>query len=207
LETSSRDAVRIFKALSDITRVEIIKLLGKTPRNVTELTSLVGVSQPKVSRHLKILRDAGLLRDVRKGKWVWYELAASGKGDSTNAVVCAVSSLFSLRDLRRSSMKDRADARETVERALEGGLEAAVRIKSRGVRGVPEQASGVRLPALARTEKEGKSPEPRGQERARAATAKASETAAIRKSKSPRKAGAPVERERPLKKDIEDFLL
>lgn len=207
METSSRDAVRIFKALSDITRVEIIKLLGKTPRNVTELTSLVGVSQPKVSRHLKILRDAGLLRDVRKGKWVWYELAASGKGDSTNAAVCAISSLFSLRDLRRSSMKDRADARETVERALEGGLEAAVRIKSHGVRGVPEQASGVRLPALARTEKEGKSPEPRGQERARAATAKASETAAIRKSKSPRKAGAPVERERPLKKDIEDFLL
>ena len=203
METSSRDAVRIFKALSDITRVEIIRLLGKTPRNVTELTSLVGVSQPKVSRHLKILRDAGLLRDVRKGKWVWYELAASGKGDSTNAAVCAISSLFSLRDLRRSSMKDRADARETVE----GGLEAAVRIKSRGVRGVPEQASGVRLPALARTEKEGKSPEPRGQERARAAAAKASEAAAIRKSKSPRKAGAPVERERPLKKDIEDFLL
>ena len=207
METSSRDAVRIFKALSDITRVEIIKLLGKTPRNVTELTSLVGVSQPKVSRHLKILRDAGLLRDVRKGKWVWYELAASGKGDSTNAAVCAISSLFSLRDLSRSSMKDRADARETVERALEGGLEAAVRIKSRGVRGVPEQASGVRLPALARTEKEGKSPEPRGQERARAAAAKASEAAAIRKSKPPRKAGAPVERERPLKKDIEDFLL
>ena len=71
MKVSSRDAVRVFRALSDVTRVEIVQILGKAPKNVTELTFLVGVSQPKVSRHLKILRDAGLLRDVRRGKWVW----------------------------------------------------------------------------------------------------------------------------------------
>lgn len=95
LRLSSRETARIFGALSDVTRVEIVRLVAKAPRNVSQLTSLVGVSQPKVSRHLRILRDAGLVRDVRRGKWVWYELAEPSRGQSASTAVAAVSGLFS----------------------------------------------------------------------------------------------------------------
>jgi ArsR family transcriptional regulator len=115
LKVSSRDAVRVFKALSDVTRVEIVKLLGKAPRNVTELTSLVSVSQPKVSRHLKILRDAGLLRDVRKGKWVWYELAVPQKGEPTIVALSAINSLFSGKEFPGSSVGSTGASEETSE--------------------------------------------------------------------------------------------
>ena len=91
---SSRDMVRVFRALSDPTRVEIVQLVSKSPRNVTELTSLVGVSQPKVSRHLKILRDAGLLNDVRRGKWVWYEMTEHAGGEPGGTIAAAMSMFF-----------------------------------------------------------------------------------------------------------------
>jgi DNA-binding transcriptional ArsR family regulator len=133
LKVSSRDAVRVFKALSDVTRVEIVRLLGKTPRNVTELTSLVGVSQPKISRHLKILRDAGLLRDVRKGKWVWYELALPGKGDANTVAVIALDSLFLGKELRST----RQEGEEVTESALEG----ASRVRASGGRASKAQAN------------------------------------------------------------------
>jgi len=94
LALSSRDMVRIFRALSDPTRVEIVQLVSKSPRNVTELTSLVGVSQPKVSRHLKILRDAGLLNDVRKGKWVWYEMVRHSGREPGSTIAVAMSMFF-----------------------------------------------------------------------------------------------------------------
>jgi DNA-binding transcriptional ArsR family regulator len=84
----------MFRALSDPTRVEIVQLVSAAPRNVTELTSLVGVSQPKVSRHLKILRDAGLLNDVRRGKWVWYEVAAHSPGEPGAAAATAMNLFF-----------------------------------------------------------------------------------------------------------------
>jgi hypothetical protein len=86
--------VRMFRALSDPTRVEIVQLVSKSPRNVTELTSLVGVSQPKVSRHLKILRDAGLLNDVRRGKWVWYEMIRHAGGEPGGTIAVAMSMFF-----------------------------------------------------------------------------------------------------------------
>lgn len=126
MKVSSRDAVKVFKALSDVTRVEIVQFLGKSPRNVTELTSLVGVSQPKVSRHLRILRDAGLLRDVRKGKWVWYELALPGKGEANSVAVITLDSLFLGKELR----SPRPEGVEETPSALEG----ASRVRASGGR-------------------------------------------------------------------------
>lgn len=126
MKVSSRDAVKVFRALSDVTRVEIVQFLGKSPRNVTELTSLVGVSQPKVSRHLRILRDAGLLRDVRKGKWVWYELALPGKGEANSVAVIALDSLFLGKEFRST--------RPEGEEVTRGALEGALRVRASGGR-------------------------------------------------------------------------
>lgn len=61
-------------ALSDPTRLLMIYALSESPRNVTELANDLGVAQPTASRHLKILRDRGLVYTVRQGTTVTYHL-------------------------------------------------------------------------------------------------------------------------------------
>lgn len=62
-------------ALSDPTRLLILYTLGDGPRNVTELSNELEVIQPTASRHLKVLRDRGLVHTVRQGTTVTYHLA------------------------------------------------------------------------------------------------------------------------------------
>jgi ArsR family transcriptional regulator len=62
-------------AFVDPTRILILYALNECPRNVTELTLLLGTTQPKISRHLKILRDLGLVHATRQGVTMTYQLA------------------------------------------------------------------------------------------------------------------------------------
>jgi DNA-binding transcriptional ArsR family regulator len=62
-------------AFVDPTRILILYALNNHPRNVTELTHQLGAPQPKVSRHLKVLRDLGLVHAKRQGVTITYELA------------------------------------------------------------------------------------------------------------------------------------
>jgi DNA-binding transcriptional ArsR family regulator len=62
-------------ALSDATRLLLLYTLASRPCNVTELTQELNLSQPMVSRHLKVLRDRGLVLATRQGTNVQYELA------------------------------------------------------------------------------------------------------------------------------------
>ncbi len=62
-------------ALSDPTRLLMLYALADTPRNVTELSNELDVIQPTASRHLKVLRDRGLVYSVRQGTTVTYHLA------------------------------------------------------------------------------------------------------------------------------------
>jgi len=62
-------------ALSDPTRLLMIYALADGPHNVTELASELNVIQPTTSRHLKILRDRGLVYTVRQGTTITYHLA------------------------------------------------------------------------------------------------------------------------------------
>lgn len=64
-----------FKCLSDPTRLEIVKLvMAKQDVCVCELTEQLSMSQPKVSRHLALLRNLSILLDQRQGQWVYYRL-------------------------------------------------------------------------------------------------------------------------------------
>jgi len=66
---------RLFHSLSDMTRLRSLVLLaGEGELCVCELTHALGVVQPKVSRHLALLRVAGLVADRRDGQWVYYRL-------------------------------------------------------------------------------------------------------------------------------------
>ena len=67
-------AARWFHALSDETRLEIVRLLSHSERCVCELQDAVGAAQSRLSFHLKTLKDAGLVSDRREGRWVYYSL-------------------------------------------------------------------------------------------------------------------------------------
>ena len=66
--------IKIMKALSDPNRVKIIKLLQQKVMCVCELQGAIGLAQPTVSKHLKILEDVGLVGYRKDGLWVNYYL-------------------------------------------------------------------------------------------------------------------------------------
>ncbi len=69
------DQTDFFKCLSDPTRLDILKLvMAKQNVCVCEFTSQLDLSQPKISRHLALLRNLSILLDQRKGQWVYYRL-------------------------------------------------------------------------------------------------------------------------------------
>src|SRR5712672_1442277 len=67
-------AIELFHALSDETRLEIIELLRTGERCVCELTDTLDAAQSRLSFHLRVLKDAGIVRDRKDGRWVYYEL-------------------------------------------------------------------------------------------------------------------------------------
>ncbi len=72
-----KELVSVFKALSDETRLRIVKLLENGELCVCHIVAAVGMSQSRISFHLKILKGAGLVRDRREGKWMHYRLNES----------------------------------------------------------------------------------------------------------------------------------
>lgn len=70
-----RDFVKVMKALSDPNRVKIIKMLQLQALCVCEMQAALQISQPSVSKHLKLLEEAGLVTFHKDGQWVNYELA------------------------------------------------------------------------------------------------------------------------------------
>ena len=71
---------KVFKTLSDPTRVRVLALLEQEELAVQELMDVLGMAQSRVSRHLAILREAGLLKDRRDGTYVFYRFALPEDG-------------------------------------------------------------------------------------------------------------------------------
>ncbi|CAM3593110.1 metalloregulator ArsR/SmtB family transcription factor [Occultella aeris] len=74
---TARDIAQGFKALADPTRVQLLAIIAAQPDGeacVCDLTEPVGLSQPTVSHHLKILVSAGLLAREQRGRWAYYSL-------------------------------------------------------------------------------------------------------------------------------------
>ncbi|WP_272492994.1 metalloregulator ArsR/SmtB family transcription factor [Atopomonas sediminilitoris] len=64
----------LFKALSDDTRLQCLLLMGERELCVCDLTDALQLAQPKISRHLALLRSLGLVLDRRQGQWVYYRI-------------------------------------------------------------------------------------------------------------------------------------
>ncbi|OPY10844.1 MAG: HTH-type transcriptional repressor AseR [Syntrophaceae bacterium PtaB.Bin038] len=69
-----KDFIRVMKALSDPNRVKMVKMLQQKEMCVCEMQEALGITQPTVSKHLKILEDAGLVQSKKDGLWVNYRL-------------------------------------------------------------------------------------------------------------------------------------
>ncbi len=70
----------MLRAAGDPTRLRLLLTLREAELTVSELTQILGQSQPRVSRHLKLLCDAGLLERFKEGSWVFYRAADKGEG-------------------------------------------------------------------------------------------------------------------------------
>ncbi len=82
-----KQALDIFRALADASRLRIVALLGTMELSVGELAQVLGQSQPRVSRHVKILCDAGLAERRKEGSWVFVALGDSAR---VNPVMAAL---------------------------------------------------------------------------------------------------------------------
>lgn len=74
IETNAAQVARWFHAMSDETRLRIIDMLQGGECCVCDLQDSVGAAQSRLSFHLKVLRDAGLVDDRKQGRWNFYSL-------------------------------------------------------------------------------------------------------------------------------------
>jgi ArsR family transcriptional regulator, arsenate/arsenite/antimonite-responsive transcriptional repressor len=74
-------SARLFHALSDETRLSILQRLRFGERCVCDLTDALDAAQSRLSFHLKVLKDAGLVTDRREGRWMYYTLNSEALGE------------------------------------------------------------------------------------------------------------------------------
>ena len=73
--TQTCEIPALMKALADPIRMEVVQTLAEGERCVCELTEALGVAQSRLSFHLKVMRQAGLITAREEGRWVYYKLA------------------------------------------------------------------------------------------------------------------------------------
>src|ERR1700745_3460143 len=86
---TSGQAVEVLRAVGEPTRLRILALLAREELAVLELCRILDQSQPRVSRHLKLLAEAGLVERFPDGPWVFYRLAGAGHADELVGEVLA----------------------------------------------------------------------------------------------------------------------
>ena len=82
--------VTMLRAAGDPTRLRLLLVLRQAELTVSELTTIAGQSQPRVSRHLKLLAAAGLIERFKEGSWVFYRGRDQGPGAELSAAITAL---------------------------------------------------------------------------------------------------------------------
>src|SRR6201996_6866711 len=88
---SMDDLLAALRAVAEPTRLRLLVLCARGELTVSELAQILGQSQPRVSRHLKLLCEAGLLDRFREGSWVFYRVAGRGPSAALSRHLVAAS--------------------------------------------------------------------------------------------------------------------
>jgi ubiquinone/menaquinone biosynthesis C-methylase UbiE len=146
---SRAHALAGLRAAGEATRLRILALLAAGELNVKDLTQILGQSQPRISRHLKLMADAGLIKRFREGSWVFFRLAESGaEAVLAQAIVASLdqSDLTLARDRARASavQKARAEAAQAYFKAHAGEWDSirALHVAEQDVENAMDQALG-----------------------------------------------------------------
>ncbi len=108
LDEASRLHAELCAALADPKRILLLYAIHERPRSVTTLAQEVGISQPSASRHLKVLRDRGLVQAIRNGQRVTYHLTEPR----------LITALDLLREVLRSRVSYRANLLDETQESL-----------------------------------------------------------------------------------------
>lgn len=113
---SAEAGLTALRAIAEPTRLRILMLLSTGELTVKDLTQVLGQSQPRISRHLKLMHDAGILSRVQEGSWVYFRLTDS---QAHAAMLGALMMQFSSHtgDFRRDRERAEAIRRQRVETA------------------------------------------------------------------------------------------
>ena len=99
-------AAQLFHALSDETRLGILEMLRGGERCVCELTDALDAAQSRLSFHLRVLKDAGLVTDRREGRWSYYTLSDEAVAEAERAAAALRPPLYTLaRSTRRAVVR------------------------------------------------------------------------------------------------------
>lgn len=115
---SSEKLVLALKAAAEPTRLRILMLLAAGELNVKDLTLVLGQSQPRISRHLKLLAEAGLIERFREGSWVYFHISDRTAG---GRLALRLAGEIEASDPELNRDRERA---ETLKREREGAAQA-----------------------------------------------------------------------------------
>jgi ArsR family transcriptional regulator len=109
-----QQASALFRLLSDSTRLRLLRALAQERFNVTELTGILGVAQSSVSRHLGLLKDAGLVTEEREAGFVYYRVADAARANGNGALWSLLQSHFDAGANDRAVRADEARMQEVL---------------------------------------------------------------------------------------------
>jgi ubiquinone/menaquinone biosynthesis C-methylase UbiE len=138
-ETCGLDSVlNMLRAAGDATRLRLLLLLREAELTVSELTQILGQSQPRISRHLKLLCEAGLLERFKEGAWVFYRAADRGDAAQLAGILAAIvdGEDTAIRDDKRRLLQVRAQRADEAAAYFKDNAPQWERIRSLHV---PEQ--------------------------------------------------------------------
>jgi ArsR family transcriptional regulator len=146
---SRAQGLAALRAAGEATRLRILALLAHGELNVKDLTQVLGQSQPRISRHLKLMVEAGLITRFREGSWVFFRLADSGaEAGLAQAIVDSIDAkdLTLARDRARAEavQKARAEAAQAYFKAHAGEWDSirALHVAEKDVEVAMDEALG-----------------------------------------------------------------
>jgi ArsR family transcriptional regulator len=109
-----QQASALFRLLSDSTRLRLLRIVVTDRFNVTELTGILGVAQSNVSRHLGLLKDAGLVTEEREAGYVYYRVADEARSNGHGSLWALLDTHFESAAADRAVRADDARAQEVL---------------------------------------------------------------------------------------------